>query len=164
MKYKLAIIIIPTLLLNSIQVLSYEVNSLPYGAKFGQKFQASEHQTIQRRGNIRSVELKTANRPDDTEEIRAEICDSYGLQLITWRSHIRSLTAASSSHNEIIKNFKKKYGTPKIREETAFWISEGFNIVVKIKEKHGTYQNQIRYFGPKNEPCLKKFFLREKHN
>ena len=161
MKHSLTLIIFIVLVLNSYPVMSNEFGEPPFGVQFGQKFQTSKHKTIQRRGNVRSVKLKTADRPDDTEEIKAEICDNYGLQIITWRSHIRSQSAASASHNEILKNFKKKYGTPKIRKKTAFWVSNHFNIVAKIREKDGTFQNQIRYFGPKNEPCLKKFLAHQ---
>ena len=148
-------------LLISYDAKSSEIEDPPYGIQFGQKFDASEHETIQRRGNVRSVILKTANRPDDTEELRAEICDVYGLQIITWRSHIRSLASASTSHNEILREFEKKYGAPRIRRESAFWTSSDFQIVVKIRNKNNTHQNQIRYFGPKNKPCFKKLITQQ---
>ena len=148
-------------LLISYDAKSSEIEDPPYGIQFGQKFDASEHETILRRGNVRSVNLKTANRPDDTEELRAEICDDYGLQIITWRSHIRSLASASASHNEILKKFEKKYGAPKIRRKSTFWISRDLQIVVKIRNKNNTHQNQIRYFGPKNKPCFMKLITRQ---
>ena len=148
-------------LLISYDAKSSETEDPPYGIQFGQKFDASEHETIQRRGNVRSVKLKTANRPDDTEELRAEICDEYGLQIITWRSHIRSLASASSSHNEIVKELEKKYGAPRIRHKSTFWISSGLQIVVKIRNKNNTHQNQIRYFGPKNKPCFNKLIAHQ---
>ena len=148
-------------LLISYDAKSSEIEDPPYGIQFGQKFDASEHETILRRGNVRSVKLKTANRPDDTEELRAEICDEYGLQIITWRSHIRSLASASASHNEILKEFEKKYGAPRIRHKSTFWISSGLQIIVKIRNKNNTHQNQIRYFGPKNKPCFNKLIAHQ---
>ncbi|HIF58353.1 MAG TPA: hypothetical protein EYQ26_02525 [Rhodospirillales bacterium] len=148
-------------LLISYDAKSSEIEDPPYGIRFGQKFNASEHKTIQRRGNVRSVILKTANRPDDTEELRAEICDDYGLQIITWRSHIRSLASASASHNEILKEFEKKYGAPRINRKSAFWTSSNFQIVVKIRSKNNTHQNQIRYFGPRNKPCFNKLIAHQ---
>jgi hypothetical protein len=129
----------------------------PYGAIFGQKFDQNQHKTIARRGNVRSVELRTTNRPDDTEKLLAEICDDYGLQVITWLSHIRSASSALTSHKEILKKIKLELGEPKIKRKSAFWISNDINIVVKIRSKNDIYQNQIRYFGPKNKPCFEKF-------
>ncbi|MDP7600894.1 MAG: hypothetical protein QF605_05865, partial [Rhodospirillales bacterium] len=60
-----------------------EEDQPPYGVVFGQIYDAMEHKTLKRRGNVRSVKLRTADRPTDTEELRAEICDEYGLQIIT---------------------------------------------------------------------------------
>ena len=105
----------------------------------------------------KSVLLKTADRPDDTERLSAEICDDSGLQILTWQSHIRSLVSATSSHKAILRELKKKHGKPKIKKKSAFWITKEFQIVVKIRSKNKTYQNQIRYFGPQHEPCFEKF-------
>jgi hypothetical protein len=145
-------------------LISYDAESTeplhqPYGVIFGQKFDLNQHKTIARRGNVRSVELKTTNRPDDTEKLLAEICDEYGLQVITWLSHIRSSSSALASHNEILKKIQLKFGAPKIKRQTAFWTSSYINIVVKIRSKDNTYQNQIRYFGPKNKLCFEKFMI-----
>lgn len=128
----------------------------PFGVKFGQKFDITEHKSIRRRGNVRSVKLKTADRPNDTEELRAEICDKYGLQFVTWRSYIRSQSAASARHKEIVNAFSKEYGKAKKRRGSVFWKAEGFYVVAKIRKKGNIYQNQIRYFGPKNEPCFEE--------
>ena len=152
-----SVMIISFLIFLSYEVKSKESVQLPYGVKFGQKFYPMEHETIRRLGNIRSVKLRTASRPDDTGELRAEICDKYGLQIITWRSHIRSQASASSSHNEIIKSFKKKFGAPRLKRGSLIWKVRDYYIVVKIKEKNNVHQNQIRYFGPKNESCFDEF-------
>ena len=133
------------------------LNFLPFGAWFGQIYNSSEHNTIQRRGNIRSVLLKTTNRPDDTEKLSAEICDDFGLQILTWRSHIRSLASAKTSHSDILQNLSKKYGKPEIYNKSAFWILKEIQIVVKIRGKNKIHQNQIRYFGPKYDACFKNF-------
>lgn len=129
----------------------------PYGAKFGQKFDVNQHKTMARRGNIRTVKLRTTNRPDDTEELLAEICDDYGLQVITWRSHIRSPSSALASHSNILERLIKKFGAPKIKYKSAFWTSKDLSIVAKIRDENIAHQNQIRYFGPKNEPCFNEF-------
>ena len=147
------------ILLTSYDAESTEPLLQPYGVIFGQKFDANQHRTIVRRGNVRSVELKTAHRPDDTEKLLAEICDDYGLQVITWRNHIRSSPSALSSHNEILKKIRLKFGAPRIKQQTAFWISNDINIVVKIRRENNTFQNQIRYFGPNNKPCFEKLML-----
>jgi|TARA_B100000315_G_C14587725_1_gene593997 hypothetical protein len=131
----------------------------PYGVVFGQIYDVTEHETIIRRGNVRSVKLRTADRPDDTEELRAEICDEHGLQIITWRSYIRSLSAAAARHVEIAKELTEKYGKPKLRRSSAFWTANGFHVVAKIRSKDKIHQNQIRYFGPKNEPCFTKLMI-----
>ena len=149
--------IVVIIFLIPLKALSGEVGALPYGAYFGQIFNPSEHKTIQRRGNIKSVLLKTADRPDDTERLSAEICDGSGLQILTWQSHIRSLVSATSSHKEILRDFKKKYGKPQIKKKSAFWATKELQIVVKIRSKNKTYQNQIRYFGPQYEPCFEEF-------
>ncbi len=150
-------------------LISYDAESSepllqPYGVIFGQKFDRNQHKTIARRGNVRSVELKTTNRPDDTEKLLAEICDDYGLQVITWRSHIRSASSALTSHNEILEKIKLNFGAPKIKHKTAFWISNEINIVVKIRRKNNIYQNQIRYLGPENKPCFEKFITQLEKN
>jgi hypothetical protein len=150
-------IITVILALVTIKAFAAETENLPYGAQFGQLFDSSEHQTIQRRGNIKSVLLKTADRPKDTEKLSAEICDNSGLQILTWESHIRSSISAIASHEEILLKLKKKYGNPKIHKNSAFWLTEKFQIVAKIRRRNKTYQNQIRYFGPKYKPCFKKF-------
>jgi hypothetical protein len=136
----------------------------PFGAKFGQKFDASEHETIIRRGNVRSVKLKTEDRPDDTEVLRAEICDKYGLQILTWRSYIRSKSAAIARHKEISQEMTGKYGKPKNRRGSAFWSAKGFVVVAKIRAKNKIYQNQIRYFGPENKPCFEKLMIHQQKN
>jgi hypothetical protein len=151
------IVLTSFILLASYDAKSTEPLFEPYGAKFGQKFDVNQHKTMARRGNIRTVKLRTTNRPDDTEELLAEICDDHGLQVITWRSHIRSPSSALASHNNILKRFKKKFGAPKIKHKSAFWTSKELSIVVKIRDKNITHQNQIRYFGPKNVPCFEKF-------
>ncbi len=152
------------LLIFSPSVESREKDSAPYGVKFGQKFDVTEHESITRRGNVRSVKLKTAERPDDTEELRAEICDEHGLQVITWRSHIRALSAANERHREITKDLTDKYGKPKRRRGSAFWQAKGYIIVAKIRSKDNIHQNQIRYFGPKNEPCFEKLMIHQQQN
>ncbi|MBT3915680.1 MAG: hypothetical protein HOF23_04855 [Rhodospirillaceae bacterium] len=134
----------------------------PYGAVFGQIYDVMEHETLKRRGNVRSVKLRTADRPDDTEELRAEICDKHGLQFITWRSYIRSLSAATARHLEITKEFTAQYGKPKRRGGSAFWTAKGFIVVAKIRSKDNIHQNQIRYFGPKNEPCFEKLMTHQR--
>jgi hypothetical protein len=111
--------IVVIIFLIPLKALSGEVGALPYGAQFGQIFNPSEHKTIQRRGNIKSVLLKTADRPDDTERLSAEICDEFGLQILTWQSHIRSIVSATSSHKEILRVFKKKYGKPQIKKKIS---------------------------------------------
>ena len=151
------IILTSLMLLASYDVKSTEPLFEPYGAKFGQEFDINQHKTLARRGNVRTVKLRTTNRPDDTEELLAEICDDYGLQVITWRSHIRSPSSALVSHNDILNRLKKKFGTPKIKHKSAFWTLKDLTIVVKIRDENITHQNQIRYFGPKNEPCFEKF-------
>ena len=158
------IVITFLVLLTSHGAESAEAVFQPYGTTFGQKFDANQHKTIARRGNVRSVELKTTNRPDDTEKLLAEICDNYGLQVITWLSHIRSSSSALASHNEILKKFKIKFGTPTIKRKSAFWMSNEINIVVKIRHENNTYQNQIRYFGPKNKPCFEKLITQLRKN
>ena len=152
-----SIIIILFLILLSNELKSEEDIRLPYGATFGQKFDPMEHETIRRLGNIRSVRLRTTSRPDDTEELRAEICDEYGLQIITWRSHIRSLESASASHREIVRKFKKKIGLPSLKGGSLIWKANDYYIVVKIRQNNNVHQNQIRYFGPKNESCFDEF-------
>ena len=74
-----------------------------------------------RRGNIRTVKCKNYKslRPDDTEELLAEICDDHGLQVITWRSHIRSPSSALASHNNILKRLKTRFGAPKIKAQIS---------------------------------------------
>ena len=138
-----------------------KASQAPFGVKFGQKFVATEHDTILRRGNVRSVKLKTRDRPDDTEELRAEICEEYGLQVVTWRSHIRSLSAAATRHKEIAKDFTEKYGKPKLKRGSAFWKAKGFIVVAKIRSTDKIHQNQIRYFGPKNEPCFERLMIHQ---
>ena len=145
------------LLLLPLPAESKEKDRPPYGANFGQIFDITEHKSLARRGNVRSVKLKTADRPDDTEELRAEICDEHGLQIITWRSYIRALGAATTRHAEIAKSLTKKYGKPTLKRGSAFWKATGFVVVAKIRNKNNIYQNQIRYFGPKNDPCFQKF-------
>jgi len=139
-----------------------EKHKPPYGVVFGQIYDVTEHETLKRRGNVRSVKLRTANRPDDTEELRAEICDKYGLQIITWRSYIRSLSAAAARHLEIAKEFTDKYGKPKLRGGSSFWTAKGFIVVAKIRSKDNILQNQIRYFGSKNEPCFEKLMIHQR--
>ena len=73
------IILTSLMLLASYDVKSTESLFEPYGAKFGQEFDINQHKTMARRGNVRTVKLRTTNRPDDTEELLAEICDDYGL-------------------------------------------------------------------------------------
>ncbi|MBT3991517.1 MAG: hypothetical protein HON14_19370 [Rhodospirillaceae bacterium] len=141
-----------------------KIDRPPYGVKFGQKFDASEHATITRRGNVRSVKLRTADRPDDTEDLQAEICEEFGLQVLTWRSYIRSKSAAAERHKEISREMTEKYGKPKTLRRSAFWKAKGFHIVVKIRNKAKIYQNQIRYFGPKNEPCFEKLMIHQQKN
>jgi hypothetical protein len=157
---KLWVIAVCVLLITA-PVVGEENDRLPYGTKFGQKYDASEHETIRRRGNVRSVKLKTAERPDDTEDLRAEICDEHGLQVITWRSHIRSLSAASLRHTEIAKGFTTKFGRPQIKRGSSFWKAKGFYIVLKIRNNENVYQNQIRYFGPQNEPCFERLMIHQ---
>jgi len=138
-----------------------EEDQPPYGVVFGQIYDAMEHKTLKRRGNVRSVKLRTADRPTDTEELRAEICDEYGLQIITWRSYTRSLSSAAARHVEITEEFTVKYGKPKLRRGSAFWQAKGFVVVAKIRSKDKIHQNQIRYFGPKNEPCFEKLIIHQ---
>jgi hypothetical protein len=138
---------------------SKEQQTSPYGASFGEEFNATKHEIIRRRGNVRSVKLKTADRPDDTEELRAEICDEYGLQVITWRSHTRSSSAATLRHAEITKNFTEKYGKPQLKRGSSFWHSKEFHVVAKVRSKGKDFQNQIRYFGIKNEPCFESLMI-----
>ena len=126
------------MLLASYDVKSTEPLFEPYGAKFGQEFDINQHKTMARRGNVRTVKLRTTNRPDDTEELLAEICDDYGLQVITWRSHIRSPSSALVSHNDILNRLKKKFGTPKIKHKSAFWTLKDLTIVVKIRDENIT--------------------------
>ena len=111
---------------------------------------------------MRSVKLKTLDRPNDTEDLQAEICDEHGLQIITWRSYIRSLSAAKARHAEIAQEFSAKYGKPKLRGGSAFWQTKGFVVVAKIRSKQKIHQNQIRYFGPKNEPCFEKLMIHQR--
>jgi hypothetical protein len=146
----------------SAPVLAEEKHKPPYGVVFGQVYDITEHKTLKRRGNVRSVKLRTANRPDDTEELRAEICDEHGLQIITWRSYIRSFSAAAARQAEIAKEFTAKYGKPKRRGGSAFWQAKGFIVVAKIRSNDRIHQNQIRYFGPKNEPCFEKLMIHQK--
>jgi len=155
----LQVILILQLSLLSSTVLAEEKDEPPYGVVFGQIYDVTEHKTLTRRGNVRSVKLRTADRPGDTEELRAEICDEHGLQIITWRSYIRSLSAATARHAEIAKEFTAKYGKPKLRGGSAFWQAKGFVVVAKIRSKDKIHQNQIRYFGPKNEPCFEKLMI-----
>ena len=151
----------------SIVLVPYELRSTenkqsPYGVKFGQKFNVSEHEHIRRRGNIRSVNLKTAARPDDTEELRAEICDHYGLQIVTWKSHIRSLSAAKLRLEEISEKLSNGFGKPLKKLSSRIWSSDDVHIIAKIRSKGKTYQNQIRYFGPNNKECVEKFIRQNK--
>lgn len=141
---------------SSSESFSKEKEKPPFGVVFGQKYDVSEHKTVRQRSNVRSVKLKTEDRPDDTEDLQAEICDEYGLQIITWRSHIRSLSAATARHRELAVDLTQLYGKPKFRRGSSFWEAKGFIVVAKIRGKDKIFQNQIRYFGPKNEPCFDK--------
>lgn len=132
------------------------INLPPYGVIFGQQFDAEKHEHIRRRRNIQSVKLKDVNRPKNTEELRAEICDRYGLQIITWRSQLGSLEISKKRDTEITVKFINKFGPPNLKNKSTIWKISEFDIVTKIREQNKEYQNQIRYFGPQNRVCLQE--------
>ncbi len=140
----------------------------PFGIIFGQDYDVSEHKTVRRRENVRTVDLKTADRPDDTKDLRADICDRYGLQIVTWRSHIRGLGAAKERHLELAAEISEKFGVPRsgpaLKKAKLVWQKGAVTAVLKIRRENSVYQNQLRYFGPKNEPCLARLMRRLQPN
>ncbi len=136
----------------------------PYGVIFGQEYDVLEHKSIRRRENVRTVKLRTADKPDDTKELRAEICDRFGLQIVTWKSHIRGLDVARERHVELANEISDKFGVPTsgpaVRKKKLVWQKAAITVVLKIRRENSVYQNQIRYFGPKNEPCLTRLMKR----
>ena len=125
-----------------------------FGIEFGSDYNSIIHKSIKIRKNIHTVLLKTDNAPPDTKSLRAEICDNFGLQIITWRSIERSLSSSFESLEKIRNDLTIRFGPSKIKNGSYIWTKNSINIVAKIRAKKNTYQNQIRYFGPNNEECL----------
>ena len=146
------------------KILAKEESPLPFGTKFGQKFNPSKHEYIRRIENVRSVNLRTSIRPEDTEILRGKICDSYGLQVVTWRSHIRSLNSANKNQKEIIERFTKMYGKPTTNYGSWFWQAHNSDIIVKIRSNSRLHQNQIRLLGPKNIACIEHMLRKQNNN
>tara|TARA_B110000444_G_C18823838_1_gene589217 strand:+ start:1631 stop:2098 length:468 start_codon:yes stop_codon:yes gene_type:complete len=125
-----------------------------FGIEFGSDYNSIIHKSIKIRKNIHTVLIKTDNAPPDTKSLRAEICDNFGLQIITWRSIERSLSSSVESLEKIRDDLTIRFGPSKIKNGSYIWTKNSINIVAKIRAKKNTYQNQIRYFGPNNEECL----------
>lgn len=159
--------IVALIFLSSFWQFAYaESDHSPFGVKFGQTYDATEHKSIRRRENIRTVELTTEDRPDDTKILRAEICDRYGLQIVTWKSHIRGLSAAKERHLELAAEISQKFGVPNtgmnVKKKQLVWQKDDVIAILKIRRENSVYQNQLRYMGPKNEPCLTRLMNRMK--
>ena len=125
-----------------------------FGIEFGSDYNSIIHKSIKIRKNIHTVLIKATNAPPDTKSLRAEICDNFGVQIITWRSIERSLSSGVENLEKIRKKLTIRFGSSKIKNGSYIWTKNSISIVAKIRTKKNTYQNQIRYFGPKNEECL----------
>ena len=125
-----------------------------FGIEFGSEYNSIIHKSIKIRKNIHSVLINANNTPSDTKSLRAEICDDFGVQIITWRSIERSLSSGVENLEKIRKKLTIRFGSSKIKNGSYIWTKNSISIVAKIRIKKNTYQNQIRYFGPKNEECL----------
>ena len=125
-----------------------------FGIKFGSDFNSVIHKSINIRKNIRTVLIETENTPTDTKSLRAEICDNFGIQIITWRSIERSLSSSVERQEKIRKDLSILFGPSKFKNGSYIWTNNSINIITKIRANENNYQNQIRYFGPKNNECF----------